>query len=365
MFNIRRICHSKPIALAFVLIAAVFSATNAPAQPLEQLTIALARNTISPAEEIFTIAVPKHLGYFQAENLNISIIKTNGSMAALQAVASGNADIGYASSTTIAAAIEQGMPLVAFAGITVKWPYHIAVPEGSPIQTIAQLRGKRIGVISLASASYADLKANLRLAGLTEDDVTIIPVGAGIQAAMALRNRQVDAIDTYSDAFIQMRQNGIALTLLPRPEAMEQLFSVTMVTRASALQQHPDKLTRFARAAYQGIIYTQLYPDSALAWGFKEFPELAGSDDPAGQDALNTKETMLTALGDSIPADHSDPHTWGQWLNIGPERWQALLDFAYETGQTQTHMNATQVWNGSLMDNIYNFDSSLIQERNP
>jgi len=324
------------------------------------LVLALARNAITPGEETFTYAVPKQMGWFKREGLAVSLIKTNGSTAALQAVASGSADVAYASSINIAAAIDKGVPIKAFAGLTVQWPYFIGVPPGSPIKKIADLKGKRVGVISLASASYADLRANLKIAGLTEADVTVVPIGAGPRAAAALKADQVDAIDSYSDSFTVMKQNGVDLTLLPRPAQMGKLFSVTMVTSAAALKSNADALTRFARAAYQGIVYTQLHPEAALKLSFTEFPELLGTSGPDSQEAKNTLEAMKIALGDSIPSGNPDPKTWGNWLDLDASRWEALLAFAHDTGQTEKRLTPAQVWDGSLMKNIFAFDRSRL-----
>jgi len=325
------------------------------------LTLALARSAITPGEETFTYAVPKQLGWFKREGLAVNLVKTNGSTAALQAVASGSADLAYASSLNIAAAVDKGIPVKAFAGLTVQWPYFIGVPPGSAIKRVADLKGKRVGVISLASASYADLKANLKIAGLGEADVTVVPVGAGARAAAALKNDQVDAIDSYSDSFTVMKQNGVELVLLPRPAQMARLFSVTMVTSAEMLRKDPDALARFARAAYQGIIYTRLNPQAALKLSFQEFPELAGSGNPDSQDAKNTLEAMRIALDDSIPGGGGDPRTWGNWLDIDASRWEALLAFAHDTGQTDKRLSAAQVWDGSLMKSIFAFDRTKIQ----
>ncbi len=340
----------------------VFFAGAAMAQQAK-VTVALARNTVTSAEETFTYAIPKRLGYFAQENLDVGILQTNGSTAALQAIVSGSADIAYASSASIAAAIDKGAPIKAFAGITVQWPYFIGVPEGSAIKTVADLKGKRIGVISMASASYADLRANLKLVGLKEEDITIVPVGAGARAAAALKADQVDAIDSYSDSFTVMAQNGIKLTLLKRPDSITKLFSVTMVASTKALKEEPEKLAAFARAAYRGVIYTELYPNSALKLAFKEFPELAGSADPDSQDARNTAEAMKVALGDSIPTGKTDPRQWGQWLNIPVDRWEAVLAFAFETQQTDRKLTPAEVWDGSLMAKIYNFDPKAIAEK--
>jgi len=332
-------------------------------QAQETLTLALARNTLTAGEETFTYAIPKQLGYFAQENLAPTILQADGSTAALQAVASGSADVGYASSANIAAAIDKGVPLKAFGGITVQWPYFIGVPKGSTIKTMQDLKGKRVGVISFASASYADLRANLKIAGLAETDVTIIPVGAGARAAAALTANEIDAVDSYSDSFTVMRQNGVELDLLERPSQMEKLFSVTMVTSQKALKEKPAQLAAFARAAYKGMIYTKLYPDSALKLAFAEFPQLAGSQDPQSQDAKNTAEAMAIALGDSIPANQENPATWGAWMDIPADRWEALLTFAHETGSTERKLSVDEVWDGSLMRAAYDFDLSAIVEK--
>jgi NitT/TauT family transport system substrate-binding protein len=341
--------------------AALVLAGALPALAQEKtLTLALARNTITTGEELFTYAVPKQLGWFKRDGLNVELIKANGSTAAIQAVASGSADVAYASSISIAAAVDKGVPVKAFGGITVQWPYFIGVPAGSSIKKVADLKGKRIGVISLASASYADIKANLKIAGLQEADVTIIPVGAGARAAAALKANEIDAVDSYSDSFTTMRQNGIDLTLLPRPAQMEKLFSVTMVTSLDALKNKPELLTRFARAAYQGIIYTTRRPEEAMKLSFKEFPELAGSANPASPEAKNSLESMKIALGDSIPTGGTDPNTWGNWLDLGTARWEALLSFAYETGNTDKLLKPADAWDGSLIKAIFDFDRSKL-----
>ncbi|MEN3931693.1 ABC transporter substrate-binding protein [Microvirga sp. W0021] len=327
------------------------------------LRLALARNTITAAEETFTYAVPKQLGYFSQEGLEVSILQTSGSTAALQALVSGSADVAYASSASIAAAIDKGAQLRAFAGITVQWPYFIGVPPGSPIKKISDLKGKKVGVISLASASYADLQANLKIAGLSEEDVSIVPVGAGARAAAALKSGQVDAIDSYSDSFTVMKQNGIELTLLPRPAEMNKLFSVTMVTSIKKLQEEPEQLAAFARAAYKGIIYTYRFPESALQLSFKEFPELSGSADIQSKDAQNTAEAMKIALADSIPATDVMPEKWGHWLDIPASRWDALLQFAFDTKQTEKKLDVGSIWDNRLMPEIYSFDTKAIVEK--
>ncbi len=358
---------------AVALLAGCSPSTAAPggdsggsdASP-DSLTVAFARNTVTAAEEVFTYAVPKQLGFFDEANLNVDMVTADGSTAAIQALASGSADVAYASSAAILTAIDQGLPIKAFAGLTTHWPYYIGVPEGSGIKSVADLKGKRVGVISLASASYFDLKANLADVGLSENDVEVIPVGSGTAAAAALQSNQIDAVDSFSDSFSIMQNSGVSLTMLNRPAEMDKLFSVTMVTTTKNLQEKPEALARFVRAAYEGIVYSQVNLDSALQLGFDEFPILAGASDPQGDEAKESRAALQIALLDSLPTDPAkDPNEWGDWLALNDERWNAVIDFAYSTGQISEKFPVDKVWDGSMTDQYFDFDRTAIAATKP
>lgn len=354
------------VAAAVALLASCSAeqpAAGGPADSEEptELTVAFARNTITAAEEIFTYAVPKDLGFFDDENLAVEMVTADGSTAAIQALGSGSADIAYASSANILAAIEQGLPIKAFAGLTVHWPYYIGVPLDSDIQSAADLKGKRVGVISLASASYSDLKANLIEAGLTEDDVEIVPVGSGTSAAAALQSGEIDAVDSFTDSFTVMENSGLKLELLERPAAMDELFSVTMATSDKMLAENPEALAGFVRSAYQGIVYSQVNPEAALNIGFKEFPVLPGAADPDGPEAAESLAAMKIALLDSLPADPAeDPNDWEDWILLTDARWQAVIDYALKTEQITKKFEVSEVWDGSLSDQYLDFDRTAI-----
>ncbi len=361
----------KPLAALVALMMMVTACSSGNSETTEGddgsettgITVGFARNTVTAAEEIFTYAVPTGLGFFEEEGLEVDMVTADGSTAAIQALSGGSADIAYASSANILTAIEQGVPVKAFAGLTLHWPYYIGVPEDSDIESIEDLEGKRIGVISLASASYSDVKANLAEAGLEETDVEIIPVGAGASAAAALENGEIDAVDSYTDSFTVMNNSGITLTLLERPAKLDDLFSVTMVTTEEMLENNPEALAGFVRAAYKGIVYSQVNPEEALQLGFDEFDVLPGAADPEGEEAQESLAAMQTALLDSLPKDPAaDPAEWGNWLELSDERWQAVIDYALTTDQITTEMTVSDVWDGSLMSQYFDFDPTAVAQ---
>ena len=53
----------------------------------------------------------------------------------------------------------------------------------------------------------------------------------------------------------------------------------------------------------------------------------------------------------------------GAELNLPADRWEAVLNFAFDTGQIEKKMTVAQVWDGSLMPKIYDFDEKKIVEK--
>src|SRR5260370_36515613 len=80
--------------------------------------------------------------------------------------------------------------------------YGIAVPVDSPIKTFADLKGKKIGVTSMASAGVIVARALAASNGFNPDkDVTILVAGEAAQTAALLRNKQVDALSQFDTQY--------------------------------------------------------------------------------------------------------------------------------------------------------------------
>ncbi|HEX9030581.1 MAG TPA: ABC transporter substrate-binding protein [Streptosporangiaceae bacterium] len=115
----------------------------------------------------------------------------------LQAMGSGSIDVGTVGDAPPVFAAAGGSPIAAISALRANpLGSAILVPKNSPIQNVAQLRGKRIAVTQGSAANY-HLLAILARAGLSIHDVTpdyLQPPDA--QAAFA--SGQVDAWDVWS-----------------------------------------------------------------------------------------------------------------------------------------------------------------------
>ncbi len=81
-------CLSRA-ALVLAFAAACIAATEANAQSPQKMTLVQMHPIMGVGEEIFLYAVPKHLGYFSAEGLDVGIQNTQTGMGLSAALAVG------------------------------------------------------------------------------------------------------------------------------------------------------------------------------------------------------------------------------------------------------------------------------------
>ena len=100
------------------------------------------------------------------------------------ALLAGEEDVVIASGDEAAVAASQGLDIVSIGQYYASYPGTVIVPADSPINTLADLAGKTVGIPGEHGANYYATRAALQEAGLAESDVTISPIGYTQQAAL-------------------------------------------------------------------------------------------------------------------------------------------------------------------------------------
>src|SRR6267142_2028237 len=132
------------------------------------------------------LSIAESLGYFKAEGLDVSIADFAGGSRALQAVVGGSADVVSGAFEHTLNMQAKGQPMRAFVlqGRTPQIVLGVGTKAMPDYKSIADLKGKKIGVT--APGSSTNILANFVLGrgGLKPSDVSIIGVGAS-QGAVA------------------------------------------------------------------------------------------------------------------------------------------------------------------------------------
>ncbi|KNZ33418.1 MAG: ABC transporter substrate-binding protein [Methylibium sp. NZG] len=156
------------------------------------------------------LTIAEQLGYFKAEGLEVTVVDFAGGARALQAVVGGSADVVSGAFEHTVNMQHKGQAMRAFAlqGRAPQIVLGINPKTMSGYKTVADLKGKKIGVTAPGSSTNVMVNFILAKAGLKPSDVSIIGVGASQGAVAAMRSGQIDAISNLDPVITLLQRSG-------------------------------------------------------------------------------------------------------------------------------------------------------------
>ena len=156
------------------------------------------------------LTIAESLGYFKDEGLDFTIVDFAGGSRALQAVIGGSADVvsGAYEHTINMQAKGQFLREFALQGRVPQIVLGVNPKTMPNFKTIADLKGKKVGVTAPGSSTNVMLNFVLARAGLKPTDVSVIGVGAGNGAVAAMRAGQIDAISNLDPVITLLKRSG-------------------------------------------------------------------------------------------------------------------------------------------------------------
>lgn len=180
------------------------------AQPrLERAKVVIAVDGQS-ALHYLPLTLAEQLGYFKAEGLDVEILDFSSKAAATQAVVSGAAQVGTGDfeqllEWQVAGQMYRSFVLLGRApGIALGVSPH-ALPG---YRTVADLKGKRIGVTEPEAPTHRIARLMLARAGVGEGEVNYVSLNSVDQAVVAFRLGQVHALSHGDSVMTLLEQRG-------------------------------------------------------------------------------------------------------------------------------------------------------------
>src|SRR5262249_21760235 len=199
-------------AVAVAMTLALFTGT-APAEELVRIGLAVPHNA---AYVQFYAA--ETLGFYKEAGVKTEITIYRGGAASQEAMSAGAADIITYFGAGVGLAVSKGAKEKIVAAVDpTPHGWHFLVLASSPIRSLKDLDGKKIGVAT--KAGTADMFA-LWIADKGGARVQTIPVGGGGMVP-ALRAGQVDAIAMFPGLSLQLVASGEARSLMDIGKEME------------------------------------------------------------------------------------------------------------------------------------------------
>ncbi|HWI49698.1 MAG TPA: ABC transporter substrate-binding protein [Rummeliibacillus sp.] len=217
--------------------------------------------------------VAKEKGFFKEQGLDVDIIQP-GDTGADQLVATGKADFGVSYQEGITQARVQGVPLVSIAAIIQHNTSGFASPIAKNIKTPKDFEGKTYGgwgspvekavIDSLMKKENADVKK-----------VDIINAGDADYFTMV--KKDVDfAWIYYGWTGIEAELRGEKLNMMYLTDYSKKLdyYTPVLATNEKMIQNDPETVKAFVKAASQGYQYAIKNPDKAADILIKAAPDL-------------------------------------------------------------------------------------------
>lgn len=246
----------------------------------------------------FYVAVEK--GFFAEEGIEIEFdysFETDG----VALVGAGELPLAVASGEQVLLARAQGLPVVYVFAWYQDYPVSVIAKAEQNINSVEDLRGKKIGLPGLFGANYIGLQALLFSAGLSAEDVTLDSIGFNQVEALAADQEQ--AIVGYaSNEPIQLRAQGFEVTELRVADAV-QLAANGIISNEKTIAENPTLIRGLNRALARGIEYTLAHTAEAYTICVN-FVENLAPDDAVQMEVLTTSIEFWRAdrIGFSQPA---------------------------------------------------------------
>jgi sulfonate transport system substrate-binding protein len=156
------------------------------------------------------LTIAEQRGYFKAEGLDLTIVDFAGGARALQAVVGGSADVVSGAFEHTVNMQHKGQRMRAFVlqGRAPMIVLGVNPKTMAGFKTVADLKGKKIGVTAPGSSTNVMVNFILAKAGLKPSDVSIIGVGAAQGAVAAMRAGQIDAISNLDPVITLLQRSG-------------------------------------------------------------------------------------------------------------------------------------------------------------
>ena len=356
----------KPISTIllafFVLLAPATGAWGQPAgsaaakKPLTKVVLAISARPLSASFANFWVG--KELGFHAEEGIDLEVIAVAGGAEGVQYVATrqAHASFGMIDPMLLSAAKGQDLGVVVYYNATRAMVMQLAVKPGSGIQSISQLKGKKIGPASLASTGLTYAKSVLKDAGIDpEKDIQVLPVGSGVAAADALYRGRVDALALWDSAYAVMENAGFKLQLLPHPPETKEIGGAGgLIVRREFVKNNPDLAVGLARASAKGTIFMLENPEALVRLHWKMFPETK----PTGVDDAKALQDEIRVV--NARADKMDPSKSGmvpRWGAGAPEEY-----VAYAKWLGAPLPDLSKYYDMSLIDRINDFDAEKVRQ---
>ena len=300
--------------------------------------------------------IGQELGYFDEEGIDAEILSTTGNNAQADAMLLSNQiEIGIFGLDPILrpAATGKTLPARAVFNVQNRSQYEGIVLPDSPVKTLADLKGKKVGIPELGASLETYVNAVLADAGLQPSDVEYIATSIGVPMGEALKRGDIDVGYATRGQIGPLELRGYQLRFLPRPRFADEFITGNVIARSDLSPEAEAALKGYLRAYAKSIVFTKENPEAAIRISWKMYPDgkpRGVSDDQALQDAVKTNQAYMSYI------DKAE----GKWGYMPPDK---IKFYANYLGVVDKIPDLTKYYTNQYIDFVNAFDEEQVQQQ--
>jgi NitT/TauT family transport system substrate-binding protein len=297
------------LALSAVVLAGCGSSKSATGAT-ESITVVVPTNGVAAEYGIYAA---QDQGYFAAEHLKVKVTSVAGGAEAVQALATGVADLVDAPTSTVLGAITKQADLKPTYVCRTHWvaSQAVYVPTGSAVQSGADLKGVVIGVDNPNGPAAGAARLLAASGGLKPSDYTILKVGSGGEALAAFQRKDIGAYAGGVSDVAVAQTKGFPVRQLPNPPSIDQGQGFWASTKAFGSKS--DAIQKFLNGYEKGINYIGGDSDKLVSLMSRVAPDQTTDKAVAKNVAaafIDARSHELPAATQTCEVNDADLTTW-------------------------------------------------------
>jgi NitT/TauT family transport system substrate-binding protein len=274
--------------------------------------------------------VAQELGYYQEENIELSILPGGPEVDYFQVLEDGKADFAVARPEGIFLERAEGNLITAVAVIYQINPFLLVSKQGSGITSPEDFPGK---VVALAgTGSNVQFDAMLKNLEIDPDTINFVPFEFDYKPFV---EGEVDVLPSFAaGSLLDVEQLGIPLNYIWPSDYGVDWYSDTLVVADRLLDENPELVERFVRATLQGHQYAFTHPEEAAEISLN-YAEIQDYD------------LQLEMLRASIPLIHTGSVKLGE---MDPAVWDSMQQDLLDQGLLESPQPLDEIFDESLVN---------------
>ncbi|AOM84038.1 ABC transporter substrate-binding protein [Salisediminibacterium beveridgei] len=267
------------------------------------------------------------MGFYEDEGLDMTIQAGGGGVSNTQLVASGQQDFGMGSSDEILLAREDGIPLVAIAGIFQQSPQALMFHKGQDIEDFTDLNGRDV-YVSPGAGFWEFMKG--------EFDLDVNEYSYTGDSTMFMENEEAVSQSYMTSEPYGLEQQGVEVDWLLNGESGFEVYGNLLFTTEEMIEEQPEVVQAYVEASVAGWEYYKDNHEEVQSFIQEYNPEMST------EQLAYSAEALQPLVYEYDAEDHGVGY-------MTEERWQSVMKILLDIDLLTEEQDVTEAFNTEFL----------------